>query len=1158
MLVLKNIVKEYETAGESVTALKGVTLAFRKNEFVSILGHSGCGKTTMLNVIGGLDRYSSGDLVIRGISTEAYKESDWDTYRNHSVGFVFQSYNLIPHQTVLSNVELALTLSGVSKSERRERAIEVLKKVGLGDQIHKKPNQMSGGQMQRVAIARALINDPEILLADEPTGALDTETSVQIMELLKEISSDRLIIMVTHNPELAEQYSDRIIRLSDGEVVGDTNPFTLEDEAEEMRSLSEKSDTANSNEHNSAKSAKTSMSFFTALSLSLNNLMTKKGRTFMTAFAGSIGIIGIALILSLSNGISSYIDKIQEDTLASYPIEIEAETVDLSGLISSLMGSRENSTEEHEDGKIYSSTVLYDLITTMNSTAVKTNNLKSFKEYLESDACEIMDYATYIQYGYNLSINAYLKDTDGDYFKADVSSLFSGMMSDYSSSSSFLSTSQSFANYTIWEEMLGGEKDDELVSDIILSQYDLLDGKWPEKYDEAVLLVSGNNEISDITLYALGLISSEEMMETMIAAIKGSGDIQHESHVYDYSDIIGISYQLVASTDFFNLGSDGLWYNIAESNNETELNNVIAHGAAIKIVGIIRQKEDATSAALSGSLIYTKALTNYLLDIVENSDVVAAQKADESIDIFTGLPFVLTDEDKVSDDKKALLFKEYVASLSDAKKAELFTSIITTPTKEYITSTSMAMLSAYGITRDMEYDEMLNVVVNFAGETEDERVLIEMYLSTFTKDELYDYIVEIFGSYISSEYTASAMVTVDAIKNTPTKTELNAEKSIIYFTSLSQDSKVAFLKALANSFKESDFDSSFVNVVVSLSERADSMTEAQLIYEFTQLIRQSAIYDGVTNNACSALEAMLTRDNKLAYILGIYTSTTALPYETVYSYLVTLDDSEINSLFNQLVSDGATDNYSTYCASNQSDDAVNAKLAAALDQYINTWTDEQLISYYDEYMELVSKNSLVDNYTLIGYAEKDDPSTITIYASNFENKEKISELIEKYNETVDEDDKISYTDYVALLLSSITSVIQAISYVLIAFVSISLVVSSIMIGIITYISVLERTKEIGILRAIGASRKDISRVFNAETLIEGFTAGAIGIIVTLLLNIPISIIIKNISGIPNIASLPWIGAIALIAISVILTVIAGLIPSGVAAKKDPVVALRSE
>ncbi len=1148
MLVLKNIRKEYDTAGESVTALKGIDLAFRRNEFVSILGHSGCGKTTLLNVIGGLDRYSSGDLLIRGVSTSSYSESDWDTYRNHSIGFVFQSYNLIPHQTVLSNVELALTLSGVSKSERRARAIAVLKKVGLGDQIYKKPNQMSGGQMQRVAIARALINDPEILLADEPTGALDTDTSVQIMELLKEISGDRLIIMVTHNPELAEKYSDRIIRLRDGEVVGDTSPFSIEEEAAETEKLLKQASTNKGN--------KTSMSFFTALSLSLNNLMTKKGRTFMTAFAGSIGIIGIALILSLSSGIKNYINKVQQDTLSSYPIQIEAETMDISGLISSIMGSAGDAQEKHEDGKIYSSTVLYDLITTMNNSAVTTNDLQKFKEYLESDACNVMDYATYIQYGYDLSINAYLKDDGGEYFKADISSLFSGMMSEYTTQSSYLSMSNSFVNYSVWEEMLSGEGENEYVSPIIKSQYGLVAGKWPESYNEVVLLISDNNEISDITLYTLGLISSDEMLDTMIAAMKETGDVKHESKEYEYSDILGISYQLIASTEYFSQ-KNGVWYDISTSSDNTEFKSVVANAATVKIVGIIKKDPEATAATLSGSLIYTKALTDYLLGIIENSEVVKAQKANETVDIFTGLPFVLNDADKLVDPEKPHAFLDYVSTLPNDQKAELFTKLMTTPTDEYVTATSEYMLASYGIKPDTEYEVMLNTVINVLGGTDEDKLLVRKWLSTYTQEELYEYIVDTFGKYISDQYTESAMQKIESIKNTPDANELTAEKAIIYFSLLDGiEQKRTYVKALANELMNTN--SAFYPFAEKLAKNADSMTEAELESELGALFRQAANYNGVIDNAARILISLMDNGKKKAYIVNQYTSSTAIPEANVTEWLDGLEYDEMNSVFNGLVTANAQSSYSAISASSQTGEKSNKKLSDAFDAFLQGCTDEQLVYYYDEYMELVSKSSLKENYELIGYADKNDPKSITIYAADFESKEDIADIITKYNSSVDEEDRISYTDYVALLMSSITTIIDAISYVLIAFVSISLVVSSIMIGIITYISVLERTKEIGILRSIGASRRDISRVFNAETLIVGFVAGAIGILVTLLLNIPINIIIKALTGVSGISSLPAIGAFGLIAISMLLTFFAGLVPASVASKKDPVVALRTE
>ena len=864
MLELNDITKDYLSGDMKVHALKGINLEFRKNEFVSILGPSGCGKTTLLNIIGGLDRYTKGDLVINGKSTKKFRDKDWDAYRNYSVGFVFQNYNLIPHQTVLSNVELALTLSGVSKKARKQKAIEALEKVGLKDQIHKKPNQMSGGQMQRVAIARALVNNPDIILADEPTGALDTETSVQIMEILKEISKDKLIIMVTHNPELAEKYSSRIVRILDGKITSDSNPYTEEDRK---------------SENQVAKTGKTSMSYFTALSLSLNNLMTKKGRTFLTSFAGSIGIIGIALILSLSHGVNKYIQKVQEDTLSSYPISIQEENVDISSLMTTMM-EEQNKEKNNPDGKIYSRNIMGDMLSTL-STKMKTNNLEEFKRYIENENSTIKDNANAIQYSYNLDLNLYKEDTSNGIVRVNPSTVMSsiGMAPEEETESSNSSMfAVSFGKSDVWTEMLDNKE-------LINSQYDVLAGKMPEKYNEVVLMVDENNEVSDYTLYSLGLKDQKELKSTMAAIQKGEAVDKQDVISYSYDDLLNLSFKLLLNTDFYEK-SNGVW--IDKSKDENYMKNKIAQAESIKVVGIIRAKPESNIQETSGEIGYTKELTEYVINKVNNSEIVKQQKENPKVNVLTGTP--LLDETEVAE-------------------------------------------ASYG-----------------------------------------------------TDYS-----------------NLNIQQG-----QMSQE-------------------------------------------EYAMLIANIASNSDVT------------------------------------------------------------------------------------------------------YKGMLKK---------LGAVDLEKPSAINIYPKDFAAKETISNAIEEYNQKQrdngKEENTISYSDLVGMMMSSVTVIVNIISYVLIAFVSISLVVSSIMIGIITYISVLERTKEIGILRAIGASKKDISRVFNAETLIVGLTAGLIGIGVTLLLNIPINIIIKAITNVSGIASLPTAGGIILVLISVILTVIAGLIPAKVASKKDPVEALRTE
>ena len=852
MLRLEKITKEYITGDSKVEALKGISLQFRKSEFVSILGQSGCGKTTLLNIIGGLDKYTTGDLVINGKSTKEFKDRDWDAYRNHSVGFVFQSYNLIPHQNILSNVELALTLSGVSKKERRKKAVEALKQVGLGDQLNKKPNQLSGGQMQRVAIARALVNDPEIILADEPTGALDTKTSVQIMEILKKISKDRLIIMVTHNPDLAEKYSSRIIKILDGKITDDSNPYSVEEEEKEDRT--------------SKANSKVSMNFLTALSLSLNNLMTKKGRTILTSFAGSIGIIGIALILSLSSGMQAYINRVEEDTLSSYPITVQEETIDMASMMTSLMGETEET--EHEEGKVYSKNIVNDMLSTI-STKIQSNNLEEFKKYLDDENSPIKDYINAVQYSYNLDLNIY-KEDDDKVVQVNPSQIFAKLGMEGMSN-------MMLAETDVWQELLDNDE-------LLQSQYDVIAGKWPENYNEVVLIVDENNEIYDYTLYALGILDQDELEEKYQKILDGEEVEDEDVKSYTYDDLLNTKFKVLLNTDYYEKDGD-IW--IDNTENEDYIKEKLEDAEEISIAGIIRPKEGTVATAMSATIGYTKELKEYVINEVNNAEIVKEQKDNPDINIFTGIEFP---ED------------------TDAK-------------------------------------------FDFSSLTEEQR----MYMASLSEEEL-----------------------------------------------------------------------------------------ANLMQQYTE--NANATYEG--------------------------------------------------------------------------------------------------------------------NLEKMGVVDLDSPSSISIYPKDFESKEQIATEIENYNQKQRDDGKeenvITYTDIVGTMMNSVSTIIDAISYILIAFVAISLVVSSIMIGIITYISVLERTKEIGILRSIGASKKDISRVFNAETFIIGLCAGLLGIGVTLLLNIPINMIIKAVTDISGIAKLPTVGAIILVVISMVLTIIAGLIPARMASKKDPVEALRTE
>ncbi len=991
MLKLTDITKTYITGDLTQQALDGISISFRKSEFVSVLGQSGSGKTTLLNIIGGLDQYTTGDLIINGKSTKEYNDADWDTYRNHSVGFVFQSYNLIPHQSVLANVELALTLSGVSKSERRRRAVEALRAVGLEEHIHKKPNQMSGGQMQRVSIARALINNPDILLADEPTGALDSETSVQVMELLKEIAKDRLVIMVTHNPELAETYSTRIVRLLDGKITADSDPY--EDEAV-AQALTKKEQRKRRTEKK-----KKSMSFLTALSLSLNNLMTKKGRTFLTSFAGSIGIIGIALILSVSAGFQAYIDQVQEDTLSSYPITIEAESVDMSSMLLGFMNARQEAMEEErEPDRVYSATVMYDMLSSMMNAQTKTNNLTAFKKFLDEGGNGIMDVAS-VHYAYDFKFDVYTKDEDGNVVKSDamtmmqeaMTSMFGGDYSAY-----FDNMGQMYERFNVWNELLP-EADGTGVAQATKDQYELLYGKWPENYDEIVIFVDRRNEISDLMLYSLGFISTEDMNETMRAMMNGE-PVEAETLSWSYEELCDTSFKFILPSEYYQ------WDPVTETyvdlsatdTGMSYLYDSAGVGLPLHVVGIVRPTEDSASGPVSGQIGYTSALTLWAMEETGKQEIVQKQLSDDTVDVFTGLPFRTPEYAEPEDSRKIADFKAYFEGLADAEKAELFIQMSAVPTEEYLTSAVEQQMA--GLTRESLMEMMTGSYAQQMGVTDTSQ--LESYFGQMSDEELF----EMAG----------------------------------------------------------------------------------------QGIRQMAAE---------------------AYAQQVTAQMSQLPAEQL------------------------------------------AMMMAAAQ-----FTDDQYVAFYQQFMPpTVSDSNYEKNMEDLGYARVESPSTVSLYAVTFEDKDTIAELIEQYNAGVGEDDQIEYTDYVALLMSSVTTIINAVSYVLIAFVAISLVVSSIMIGIITYISVLERTKEIGILRAIGASKRDVSRVFNAETLIVGFGAGVIGIMASLLIIIPINLILHHLTGLNDLSAVLPAGAGAiLVAISMLLTFIAGLVPSGLAARKNPVEALRTE
>ena len=1137
MLQLKNITKDYVVGDSSVQALKGVSIQFRESEFVSILGPSGCGKTTLLNIVGGLDRYTDGDLIINGKSTKTFRDSDWDSYRNHRIGFVFQSYNLIPHQTVLSNVELALTLSGVSKEERRARAIEVLKQVGLGDQLDKKPSQMSGGQMQRVAIARALVNNPDILLADEPTGALDTQTSIQIMEILKEISRDKLIIMVTHNPELAETYSTRIIKVLDGNVLSDSDPYDAHEEAcVEIEAKPEKK----AKKQKKAKEEKTSMSFFTALSLSFNNLRTKKGRTIMTSFAGSIGIIGIALILAVSTGINAFITDVQRDTLSSFPISIYSEEKDLSAMINAITGAvSEEDKKAHGTDAVYPNLVMAELMKTITSSEVKKNNLKPFKTFIEDMETNGLDgHVSAIQYSYDIKLNMYAKNRLGNWNDTNLENLFTSMMGGTTSGStigttastpsSLLDTSSMFAAYEVWTELLPGEKNSDgsyssLVNQIVKDQYDVVEGKWPEAADEVILVLDKYNEITDITLFSLGLISKQDMIKTITMAMNGKENTElNLKESYSFEEILNKQFKLLLNSDFYVKGDKGVWVDIREES--ISIDSMLNQALDVKIVGIVKPAEGATSSPISGTLAYTAALTEWAIKKTNESDIAKAilDEANKNIDIFTGLPFVSEKQDLTNEEKVMFVVNEYLPSLTTAaQKAELYKNIISTPSSEYISSAYKTYKDQFfgtgfdSLPSEKKREQLAQLVVdNGLMQGIDLETAISL-LSGYTDTEL--------------EIRAEALVT-GIIKEKYAETALDALQNEVY--------------------------------PLALADSLNDPTNAEMFAQVKAKV-EAGILAGIRENTPPEMLAMI-KNEKIIFIASSYAESTGLDISTYFPILMMKSAEEINAIFDSLVYELSFEQYANVARVDSV--LLNNRIAEKYDAYIEANKEDAnaMLFIYKNFVPRGESNSTYDdNLKRVGICDLEDPSAVHIYASTFEDKDYIASVITDYNENQkaegNPDNEISYTDYVAMLMSSITIIVNAISYVLIAFVSISLVVSSIMIGIITNISVLERTKEIGILRAIGASKKDVSRVFNAETLIVGFCAGLMGIIITVILCFPITAIIQALTGLDNIrATLPWIGGVLLVIISMALTLIAGIIPARSAAKKDPVVALRTE
>ena len=1001
MLELKNITKEYPAGDGKVEALRGIDLQFRSSEFVSILGPSGCGKTTMLNIIGGLDQYTSGDLAINGRSTKHFKDRDWDSYRNHSVGFVFQSYNLIPHQTVLQNVELALTLSGVSKHERRKRAKEALEQVGLGDQLRKKPNQMSGGQMQRVAIARAIVNNPDIILADEPTGALDTETSTQVMEILREIAKDRLVIMVTHNPDIAEEYSSRIVRMVDGKLISDSAPLTKEEIQQERETEKEKAE-------RQRKEKMPSMSLLTSFGLSLRNLISKKGRTTLTSFAGSIGIIGIALIYAVSQGMTTYIDIVQEETLSSYPLTIKAESVDMGSMMLAFMGQAQ-SAGEHDKDAVYQKTMLYDMVNALNSMETSYNDLKAFKVFIEEQLkdpdSKLSQALSGVQYTYDLDMVVYTQSVDDKIIPADTMELMQELMIEHldldlsmmmnmgesygMDMDTMASMSPMGSSVNLFQEILPGENGSP-INEMLLNQYDLIYGSWPNSYNEIVLVVDENNEIDDMTLYALGLKSKADM-DALAQASKDKTPVDVKMESWTFEEICAMDFRVVFNANCYTKVGD-IYTDLRKT--QEGMKYLYDNGLDLKVTGIIRPNEDASATMLSSTIGYTHMLTKYVIEEAKDSPAILAQLASPHTDIFSGLPFQ-ENTGNLTDEQKQTAFYAYIDELNDAEKAQTYIKIKCIPSAAELEG--MVAQAMAGQTRETMEATILQALSVQTGMSEEE-----------------------------------------------------------------------------------------------LSEYIASMTDEEITQMFTMMVTQQV---------------------KMQYAAGVKAQMASIPAE---------------------------------------------QLVMALNMEKETYTQEQCAQYYDEVLEF-SESSYDENLLKLGYLDLASPASVNLYATTFESKDIIEEVIAEYNKDKDELSKITYTDYIGLMMSSITTIINAITYVLIAFVAVSLIVSSIMIGVITLISVQERTKEIGVLRAIGASKKNVSSMFNAETVMIGFAAGTIGVVVTWLLCIPINAILYALTGLGNLrAFLPWQVALVLVVVSVLLTMFAGVIPSRSAAKKDPVVALRTE
>lgn len=1082
MLQISNISKKYVTGDLEQTALDGVSLNLRDNEFVAILGPSGSGKTTLLNVIGGLDRYDSGDLIINGISTKKYTDRDWDSYRNHTVGFIFQSYNLIPHQTVLANVELALTISGISPAERRKRATKALEDVGLGKQLHKKPNQMSGGQMQRVAIARALVNNPDILLADEPTGALDSDTSVQVMELLKEVSKDRLVVMVTHNPELAEEYANRIVRLKDGQIIDDTNPCELEENAQEAH-------------HENM--GKASMSFFTALSLSFNNLLTKKGRTILTAFAGSIGIIGIALILSLSTGFQNYIDKVQEDTLSTYPLVIQSETADMTSMMTAFAAGSMQENEGEEEGVVTEQQMISQVFAQIGS-----NDLRSFKAYIDSNMDSIGSDINAIKYSYGITPLIYSDDTSERIIQSNPATLFSTLMGRSMGASGFSMDSN------VFYEMIDNRE-------LLDSQYDVLEGRWPKEYNELVVVLPGSDSMSDYMAYTLGLRDPAEL-EEMVAQVMEGEEVEEISDPmqWSYEDLMALRYRLVASTDMYTYNEEyTVWENM--SDNEEYLRKLIKNGDELVVVGVVCPKEGVSASALSPGVAYTSGLTNHIIDNAENSEIVKKQLADTEVDVFTGNRF---DE---AAQETGLDFNDMISVDGDM------------------------LSSAFGMNVDTNniIDEMGDSIADALDsvnvDTSQAQADFSDTLTLLAEGMLNDYIA---GN--ADPATGEAVLRV-------------SDSQTIVSQYLAGSEAQQLLAALETKYliPKDTFSQVYSTLLVSMISNYISEAGSSLPADPPQGSASGNAPIAPPSVDMSQLQATI-KASQVQQAVSSYTDT-PIVMATCAAMAARMCETEIQSEIYEALGTASGQMIGSLA---QSFNVDGNKIAQAFSFDLD---EEELSRLMTAMSSQNIQRSADSNLSSLGYADRAEPTAISIYLVDFAAKERFIDFIDNYNSDMEksgnEDMVIRYNDMTGVLMSSVKTIVDSVSYVLIAFVAVSLIVSSIMIGIITYISVLERTKEIGVLRAIGASKRNISQVFNAETFIIGLCSGLMGVGISLSMLPPINAIIHSLTGSGDIsAQLPVTGAIVLILLSMLLTIIGGLIPSKKAANKDPVIALRSE